>query len=38
LNTIGTSSWQPVLGVFDLTWLLLLALAVWQIVIAWRSS
>lgn len=38
LNTIGTPSWQPVLAVFELTWLLLVALAIWQGTIAWRAG
>lgn len=36
-DTIGHPSWQPVLAVFELTWLLLVALTVWQITIAWRA-
>ncbi len=38
LATIGTGNWEPVLGVFDLTWLLLAALAIWQGWIALRSG
>jgi hypothetical protein len=31
LRTIGTSKWEPVLGVFGLTYVLLLALLWWQV-------
>lgn len=37
LGAIGGKGWTPVLGVFDLTWLLLVSLAVWQVMIA-RST
>lgn len=37
LKVIGEPEWEPVLGVFELTWILLVALAMWQVVIAWQS-
>lgn len=41
LDTIGGDRWEPVLGVFVLTWLLLVGLLVWQGVITirgWRTQ
>lgn len=38
LKSLGDDAWEPVLGVFALTWLLLLGLLAWQAVLAVRSS
>lgn len=38
LESVGDDAWEPVLGVFALTWLLLLGLLAWQIWLAVRSS
>lgn len=38
IEAVGTRQWQSVLAVFELTWLLLVALAVWQISLAVRSQ
>lgn len=37
LDAIGSNRWEPVLGVFLLTYLLLIALLVWQIWLAVRA-
>jgi hypothetical protein len=37
LGTLGESSWQPVFGVFLLTYVLLLGLVVWQISLGARA-
>jgi len=38
LDTVGQATWQPVFAVFELTWVLLVALAAWQITIAYRAD
>ncbi len=38
LGAIGDDAWEPVLGVFALTYVLLIALLAWQAVTVWRSS
>ncbi len=37
LAAIGDPGWEPVLSVFELAWVLLVALVVWQAAIAWRT-
>ena len=38
VGAIGDDAWEPVLGVFALTYLLLIALLVWQAIIVRRSG
>jgi hypothetical protein len=38
VESIGSPEWQPVFAVFQLTWILLIALAAWQLFVAWRAS
>jgi hypothetical protein len=38
IGAVGDDNWEPVLGVFALTYLLLVALLVWQAVIGRRSG
>ena len=37
VDTLGESSWQPVFGVFLLTYVLLVGLIVWQITLSARA-
>jgi hypothetical protein len=37
VDTLGESSWQPVFGVFVLTYVLLVGLVVWQITLTARA-
>lgn len=36
-DTVGDDDWEPVLGVFVLTWVLLVGLFAWQVVITART-
>ena len=38
LKAVGSDEWQPVLGVFALTYLLLGALLCWQVLLGFRSG
>jgi hypothetical protein len=37
LAAVGEPNWEPVLAVFELAWLLLIALTGWQVILAWNS-